>query len=393
MRLAILNITAGGISGGYRKYLSAVIPRLSASADVEKILCVAPFPLAAEGDFSCLTKVEFFVCEPFRFLRHRLADSLEEKLDDFRPDVIFVPLERYVKYRNVPVVNMLQNMEPLSKIRVKREFFDKVRCIAQAYEASRAVKNADMIITPTDYVKTFLMENLDVRENKIVAVHYGSDTLPENPQPPGNLGKNGIFPGHYILTVGSMEVYRGIEDLIRVMIPLRKDFPGLKLLIAGGTRSGTERYFCELQAFAEKCGLVDDIIWLGHLSDQELSWCYLNCSAFVMTSREESFGLVALEALAHGCRCISTTSACMPEIFQDSALYYNPGDIDGLEKLIGKILKANVAEKAKLAANAVQRASMFSWNETVRKTIDVFKMCKISKHSEYSKSERKSITE
>ena len=42
MKVAIINITGGGMSGGYRKYLQNVVPRMEKHDDVETILCATP---------------------------------------------------------------------------------------------------------------------------------------------------------------------------------------------------------------------------------------------------------------------------------------------------------------------------------------------------------------
>jgi glycosyltransferase involved in cell wall biosynthesis len=294
------------------------------------------------------------------------------ELDDFSPDVIFVPLERRMKYRDVPVVTMLQNMAPLSGIGAASGVLDKVKHYAQAFEARLAVKSAAAVIAPTEYVKNFLTNIWGIKEDKVITVNYGSDPLPASMRPPSGLNKE-HFPGQFVFTAGSIEVYRGIEDLIQVMVPLKKIFPDLKLVVAGGVRSGTQSYFQKLKKFAGQLELANDIIWLGNLPAEELSWCYLNCAAFTMTSRVESFGLVALEAMAHGCNCISATSACLPEIFKDAALYYAPGDLAALEKALLEVLKRVPTEQARFKAMAVKRASLFSWDKAVLKTVEIFK--------------------
>lgn len=42
MKIAIINLTGGGMSGGYRKYLKDILPRMAASNIVEEILCATP---------------------------------------------------------------------------------------------------------------------------------------------------------------------------------------------------------------------------------------------------------------------------------------------------------------------------------------------------------------
>nr|MDA8132013.1 hypothetical protein [Elusimicrobiota bacterium] len=116
MKLAVLNLTGGGASVGYRRYVSAVLPRLAAFDEVEKVLCASPAALGVEGWLEPSPKINFARCEPFRFLRHSPDPGLKAALDAFGPDLIFVPLERYIDYKGLPVVTVLHNMAPLAGV-------------------------------------------------------------------------------------------------------------------------------------------------------------------------------------------------------------------------------------------------------------------------------------
>ena len=77
--------------------------------DVEAVLCASPDSIGVQDWFDFIPNVRFVNCKPFLFSR-RDAELLWE-LERFFPDVIFVPVERSFRFREVPVVNMIQNME------------------------------------------------------------------------------------------------------------------------------------------------------------------------------------------------------------------------------------------------------------------------------------------
>lgn len=58
MRIAIVNLTAGGMSGGYRKFLRNVIPRMAKHEDVEAILCASPDSIGVQDWFDVRFLVE-----------------------------------------------------------------------------------------------------------------------------------------------------------------------------------------------------------------------------------------------------------------------------------------------------------------------------------------------
>lgn len=367
IRIAALNLTGGGSSGGYRTYLSAILPRLAASPEVEEILCASPASLGAEVWLRGTPKIKFVQCKPFRFMRHAPDAGLRSALDCFRPDVVFVTLERYLNYRNVPTVIVVHNMAPLSDIAVTEGIFDKVKCGAQYLETRIAVNNSSAVIVPTEYVKDILTGKWATIKGKIAAIKFGGSPLPSGPRPPSGID----VPDNFIFTAGSLEVYRGFEDLVQVLPGLKSMFPGMKLLVAGGTRPATEGYLRMLKKMAAGLGVAEDIVWLGNLPGDELSWCYRHCAAFVMTSRVESFGFVALEAMQHGCVCVSAHSSCLPEIFGDTARYYEVGDKTELLSTLGAALSMTTADKAAAGAAAIERAGNFSWDRAAGSTLSI----------------------
>ena len=56
MRVAIINLTGGGMSGGYRKYLCNVLPRMAVYDDVGAILCATPESIGIQDWFDPMPK-------------------------------------------------------------------------------------------------------------------------------------------------------------------------------------------------------------------------------------------------------------------------------------------------------------------------------------------------
>lgn len=61
MRVAILNLTGGGISGGYRKYLQNVIPRMAKDLAIEEILCASPSSIDIQSWFIFCLKLNLLL--------------------------------------------------------------------------------------------------------------------------------------------------------------------------------------------------------------------------------------------------------------------------------------------------------------------------------------------
>ena len=68
MRLAIINLTGGGMSGGYRKYLYNILPGIAKHSAVKAVLCATPDSIDIQNWFEPHINVEFTSCKPFHIL-------------------------------------------------------------------------------------------------------------------------------------------------------------------------------------------------------------------------------------------------------------------------------------------------------------------------------------
>ncbi|MBZ0167373.1 MAG: glycosyltransferase, partial [Candidatus Omnitrophica bacterium] len=214
-----------------------------------------------------------------------------------------------------------------------------------------------------------LKNEWNVASEKISIVYEGThDQRLEGLTAPSNLPMP--WAGKYIFTAGSLLPYRGLEDIINALDILKKEGIEQNLVVAGSAPQGGQEYQQRMKRLADKCGLRDNIIWTDFLNQEQTGWCYANCRCFVMSSRVESFGHVALEALSYGCLCIAADNPCLPEIFQDAALYYEPRDSHLLADRIKDILTFDVEQKLVLSRAACGRASEFSWDDTAQRTVE-----------------------
>ena len=371
MKIAIINITGGGISGGYKKYLQNIIPRMAVSPGIETILCASPKTIKIENWLSPFSKIKLIDCQPFRFLRGGFDSKLKQHLDDFAPDLIFIPIERFLEFKKVPVINMVQNMEPLVGSwggPLSERFKNWIR----KKEGRSALKKSNRIIVPSAYVRDFLVKHWDIPDEKIGLVYHGVDSPEKDISSPQSFSKQ--WDNGFLFTAGSIRPARGLEDILYAFKYLQSKLSSSPvLLIAGEASPGMERYQKGLKDWTKKNGLSSQVYWTGGLTAKEMSWCYKKCQAFIVTSRVESFGLIAAEAMAHGSICISSDSSCLPEIFDGAAVFYPVGKPDVLAQKIKEVLGWSLEKKEKMSQLSLKRASFFSWDKCAQQTLEEFK--------------------
>lgn len=358
------------MSWGYRKYLQNIIPRMAFNPAVENILCASPKALNVQIWFDQLPNVEFISCRPYHFLRCGLDINLKRNLEDFSPDVIFVPTERYFRFRKIPVVRMLQNMGPFAGGIEGNPLREKVKLWLQAIDAKKAIKKSDRVIAISKFVCRFLNQKWNIPKNKIRLVYYGIDTPEKNNKRhrPSFIAKRQI--DQFLFAAGLIRPYRGLEDALLALKHLSSKLSNVpSLVIAGLTTPDMMTYKRRLEEWVQNHNLLSKVCWVDHLNEKEMVWCYRNCCAFLMTSRVESFGMIAGEAMSHGCICISADNPCLPELFDDAATFYPPKNWKALAETIKDVLAWNDNQRKIMSEKAKRRSSEFSWDVCAEKTV------------------------
>jgi glycosyltransferase involved in cell wall biosynthesis len=363
MRIAVLNLTSGGLSGGYRKYLREIVPRLAKAADVEAISVLAPAAASALHALGDAAIEEWPAGNAVRRSRW-----IKEKLRAFRPDVVFIPTARLMRL-DYPTVVMVRNMEPLTTPYAGNSALDAVRNTFRRAVARRACRDATRVIAVSEFVSDFLTEVWRLPAKKIAVIPHGVTPAPEE----SATRPSQLSDAPTLFTAGSIRPARGLEDLWIALAELGSQGERPTLAIAGAPDPGTERYSVRLRADAETLGIARQITWLGQLDAREMAWCFRKAGAFVMTSRVEACPNVALEAMSSGALCISSDNPPLPEFFADTARFYPAGDGIALAGVIKPVLSEPSAAKEARRESARRRAGDFTWDASAERTLSVLR--------------------
>ena len=101
------------------------------------------------------------------------------------------------------------------------------------------------------------------------------------------------------------------------------------------------------------------------MSQDELAELYRGAACLVMPSRYEGFGLPVLEAMASGTPVVAAPDAALKEVAGEAAVFVEP------ERLADGVRQA-LAERDRLVAAGLDRARLFTWEETARRTVAVY---------------------
>lgn len=236
---------------------------------------------------------------------------------------------------------------------------------------SHAAKNSEKIFTVSDFVKRELVREFDLLENKVVTTYNGIDESFKKITNPRILKKVELYglKNPYILSVGQWRSHKNLLRLVDTFSNLKKEekFEDLDLVFAGKV----DKKYPDLTSRVKQLGLEKFVKFTGFVPDEDLPIVYNNARLFVFPSLSEGFGLPGLEAQACGIPVASSDKTSLPEIFGKGAIYFNPLNTNDMTVKIKQSLEDEEL-RGKLIDDGLQNAKRFSWDETARKTLEVY---------------------
>ncbi len=209
-------------------------------------------------------------------------------------------------------------------------------------------KSSKKIITVSKFSKSEIIKYYNVKSEKVEVVYNGWQHLKKVKSNEEILEKLNLNTKSFYLGVSSLNPNKNFDYIIR----LAKKCPEKKFVVVGKMNSSV---FGEVNLEKED---LNNLIFTGYLTDEELKALYENAKLFIFPSFYEGFGIPPLEALASGTDVLISNTSCLPEIFGESANYLNPnGDLINLEN-IEKFDKREILEK-------------YSWEKSARITKEI----------------------
>ncbi|RJQ34728.1 glycosyltransferase family 1 protein [Candidatus Parcubacteria bacterium] len=177
-----------------------------------------------------------------------------------------------------------------------------------------------------------------------------------------NTGKHTARTDPYIIGVGAVKARKGYDVSLRAFALLKADFPRLRYVIVG-SQTDEPLYFSMLTELARELGVGRDVDFLANVPDAGLNELYDRASVFVLTSVNlgfhfEGFGMVFLEAAAHGLPSVGTLGNGIADAVEDgtTGILVPQHDPEATARAIRTILTDTAkAERMSIRARAFAR--------------------------------------
>ena len=231
---------------------------------------------------------------------------------------------------------------------------------------SYVLNSASRTILVSHKLKRLAIKYFSLRD-QLVVVPNGVD--PENAVSRKVEPINQQKKGSTLLSVSNLVLTKGIDLNLHALQKIRKNYPALRYVVIGG---GPEE--AKLRKLAGELVLEKQVEFLGRQPHHQVMKYMAACDIFSLPSWNEGFGVVYLEAMAHG----KSVIGCQGEGIEDfvehgkTGLLVKPRDMDSLAEALDFLLSH--PDEAKAMGERARKLVLenYTWEKNAEKTIQVY---------------------
>jgi D-inositol-3-phosphate glycosyltransferase len=280
---------------------------------------------------------------------------------------------------DVPIVHMFHTLGHMkNRVALSRAEMAPPERIAGELEV---IKLVDRIIVATPAEQAQLHWLYGDRSNKQVVIPPGVDLERFAPLSKAKAKAHVGIPAtnRNIMFVGRIEPLKGVDTLLQAMALIQERYPAVVenvcVAIIGGDpwSDNPDIEMARLQALREELGIRDFVTFLGAKAQNELPYFYSAAEMVIMPSHYESFGMVALEAMASGTPVIASEVGGLAFLVRDgeNGFHVPSRDPEALAARIYELLTNDECRRA-MGAQAQIHAQEYSWPLIVDRMLGVY---------------------
>ena len=215
-------------------------------------------------------------------------------------------------------------------------------------------QRASYVVVASQFVRTDVVDAYGVDPARIAVVAPGSPALPSVERHPDDGVPFALFPAQ-------TWAHKNHLRLIDAVALLKARGTRVRLVCTGQPNDGDGR----TRKHAEQRGVADLVELRGYVDGAALARLYAEARCLVFPSEFEGFGFPVLEAFTAGVPVACSNTTSLPELAGDSALLFDPTDIDAIADALGRLWD-DASLRGDLAARGAARALHYTWDHLAR---------------------------
>lgn len=283
-------------------------------------------------------------------------------LDELKPDLVhFCMPQQPVNYKGKSVTTV-HDMTLLKTWNSDKNWFVyHAKQTVGRYVFKKIAKINDFVIVPTKFTQDEYIKFSGIPREKTILTYEAADIHPDKLETYEHPFKQ------FLLYVGQQSDYKNIKRLGDAHQQLLERHPDLGLILVGKKNAAAlknEKYFNEKG--------YTNILFTDFIPDSQRDWLFTNATAYVFPSLMEGFGLPGLEAMGYGAPVASSNATCLPEVYGDAALYFDPLSVDDIAAVTERYL-TNPELRQQQIELGYEQFKKYSWKRMAEQTLEVYK--------------------
>ena len=219
------------------------------------------------------------------------------------------------------------------------------------FRARRNVKRSRLLLTVSNTSKNELVSYYRIPESKVVVINDAWQHMTNVEEDDTILDELNLSGKAFYFSLGSQLPHKNFKWIIQAA-ECNPD----KLFVVTGSK--------KITSCSEDYNDRSNIFYSGFLTDGQVKSLMKNSKLFVFPSLYEGFGIPPLEALASGTSIAVSNCSCLPEIYENSAVYFDPLEYEiDMDSIVADAEKVSVNERERILAK-------YSWEKSAKALIE-----------------------
>jgi len=236
------------------------------------------------------------------------------------------------------------------------------------------IKKSDIILTVSRSSKESISQLLQIPAEKIYVFYNAVNHDKFKPRSIEIDDKKRLLArmnvsSPFVMYAGGSDLHKNLDTLYTAFSKLPKNILSSYQLVMVG--EGLKYEENSHRNKLKKLGIDRNVVFTGHVDDDELVMLYNLCDLFVFPSINEGFGLPPLEAMACGAVVLASDASSLPEVVGHQDALFDPRDDLSLAKKMERALKDSEF-RDHLKEQGIMQASKFSWENSARSILTLF---------------------
>jgi glycosyltransferase involved in cell wall biosynthesis len=259
--------------------------------------------------------------------------------------------------RRYPNLKVLLTIHDLNHLHEGRLLKDQRKSMLHTQSL---IDKSDAIVCISEFTKKDVLQHCDVDNKPVYVIHNGVHLTQKQVSAPVAYLPHRPF----LFAMG----YVNAKKNFHVLLPLLQQNPELELVIAG--RLDEHDYVSGMLRKAAEIGVHDRLRITGPVSEDDKSWYFAHCEAFMHPSLAEGFGLPVVEAMLFGKPVFLSQRTSLPEIGGDAAFYFPSFEAETMQRIFKEGMQQYHHQN--MAAAIIARGKYFDWDKSAAEYLKVY---------------------